>query len=202
MELDPKALSTITFLFSFGLLLSLFGYRLSRVLGIILAALWGFEQAKLVSEVFFSPLPPLVHDGMGLLGAIVLALSSGLAFWFMMFMAGCYLGYMLASLAFPDAMYSVLMLSVAMGILCAVLERFVIIGLSAFLGASLLMLSFYFALSPNPFNTLNFTNILTQLASLPNLLQILWLSLLAIVFVFTMYFQWQSLEKPLFSLRN
>ncbi len=135
---DPAWLG---FLAAFGLCYSLFGYMITRVVVMVLALFWGFQQGGLIAEYYLQIDNISLSLIISIFTALILALSSLFAFWLLLFVVGCFLGYQLGLLAFGSSLLSVLLLSLATGIAFAVLERWLVIGLSSFFGAWLLVLS-------------------------------------------------------------
>lgn len=114
---------------------------ITRVVVMVLALFWGFQQGGLISEYYLQLDQTTLRFAISLFTALVLALSSLFAFWLFVFVIGCFLGYQLALLAFGTSMISVLLFTLATGIAFAVLERWLVIGLSSFAGAWLLVIS-------------------------------------------------------------
>lgn len=135
---DPAWLG---FLAAFGLCYSLFGYLITRVVVMVLALFWGFQQGGLIAEYYLQIDSTAVNLLISLFTAGILALSSLFAFWLLAFVVGCYLGYQLGVLAFSTSVLSIILITLAVGIAFAVLERWLVIGFSSFMGAWLLVLS-------------------------------------------------------------
>lgn len=135
---DPAWLG---FLAAFGLCYSLFGYVITRVVVMVLALFWGFQQGGLIAEYYLQLDNATLSVIISIFTALILALSSLFAFWLLLFVIGCFLGYQLGLLAFGSSLLSILLLSLAVGIAFAALERWLVIGLSSFFGAWLLVLS-------------------------------------------------------------
>ena len=135
---DPAWLG---FLAAFGLCYSLFGYMITRVVVMVLALFWGFQQGGLISEYYLQIDSITVRFVISIFTALILAFSSLFAFWLLAFAVGCYLGYQLGLLVFGSSLVSVLLISLAVGVAFAALERWLVIGLSSFVGAWLLVIS-------------------------------------------------------------
>ncbi len=133
---DPAWLG---FLAAFGLCYSLFGYIITRVVVMVLAMFWGFQQGALIADYYLQVDVSALHIAISVITALVLSLSSLFAFWLLAFVIGCFFGYQFALLAFDSSLISVFMFSVATGIVFAVLERWLVISLSALMGAWILL---------------------------------------------------------------
>ena len=121
----------------FGLVVSFFGYRLVRLLMITAIIFWSFRQGQLIFSNFFHYPDPRLSLAFASLVATVIGISSGFAFWLVVLIAGLLIGYHLSLLAFGHALISMLMMSIAIAIILTVLERPLIVFLTAITGAIL-----------------------------------------------------------------
>lgn len=140
----PLLLMALTAL---GVLELFCGYRIFRGLLLLMALLVGFSYGPNLYTFIFN-VRPAQHTTLliAVLMALLLTLAMRTMFWFVMFLAGAALGYMLGLAAFGQAVLSVLLIALSLGIVASVLERLLIVSLTALNGAWTVVSSLGFAL--------------------------------------------------------